>query len=100
MHPSKVDRNRIIKLTDLPNVGKTVAGDLRQLGILAPEQIRGRCPFELYRDLCLMTGERQDPCLIDVFMSVTSFLEGNEAEPWWHFTAERKSMLGTGYGKT
>ncbi len=96
MHPSKVDRKKLARLTDLPNVGKAIAGDFRLLGITEPEQLKGCCPFELYRDLCRKTGVQYDPCVIDVFMSVTSFMEGFEAEPWWNFTTERKRMLGTG----
>lgn len=96
MHPSKVDRNRLVRLTDLPNVGMAFAGNFRLLGITEPQQLKGRCPFELYRDLCMKTGKSQDPCVIDVFMSVASFIEGNDAEPWWNFTEERKRMLGAG----
>jgi hypothetical protein len=94
MNPANVIRERTSKLTDLPNIGKAMACDLRLLGIVEPHQIEGRCPLEMYRDLCLKTGRRHDPCVIDVFMSVASFVAGNEAEPWWHFTAERKRLLG------
>lgn len=86
---------RTRKLTDLPNIGRAMARDLRLIGIVEPGQLGGKCPLEMYRDLCLKTGVRQDPCVIDVFMSVTSFMAGNEALPWWHFTSERKRLLGT-----
>jgi|GEM_PF-5266496 len=33
MNPSKVQRDKLHQLTDLPNVGKAVADDLRKLGI-------------------------------------------------------------------
>ncbi|MBM3163167.1 MAG: mitomycin resistance protein [Chlorobi bacterium] len=95
MNPANVIREGTSKLTDLPNIGKAMACDLRLLGIVEPHQIEGRCPLGMYRDLCLKTGRRHDPCVIDVFMSVASFVAGNEAEPWWHFTAERKRLLGT-----
>jgi len=93
VNPSKVVRDRLGKLTDLPNIGKTVAKDLNLIGVFEPEQLLGRCPLEMYRDLCEMTDTLQDPCVIDVFMSVTSFMAGNDAQPWWHFTAERKRLL-------
>jgi hypothetical protein len=93
VNPSKVIRNQVRKLTDLPNIGKAVSRDLNLIGISMPEQIAGRCPLEMYRDLCEMTDIIQDPCVIDVFMSVTSFMSGNDAQPWWHFTAERKRLL-------
>lgn len=93
MHPSKVERSRIKVLTDLPNVGKACAQDLRLLGIHEPGQLVGQSPFNMYEMLCRQTGLRHDPCVIDVFMSVTRFMAGEEARPWWSFTQERKAVL-------
>ena len=93
MSPHKVNRARVKNLTDLPNVGKATADDLRLLGFHAPEQIAGKCPFEMYRRLCAITGTRHDPCVIDVFMSVTEFLKGGPSQPWWEFTEVRKTAV-------
>jgi len=93
MNPAKVVRSKVKQLTDLPNIGKASAEDLRVLGIRRPEQLVGKCPFELYERLCRKTGVRHDPCVIDVFMSVTSFMDGEPARPWWDFTDERKRRL-------
>ena len=90
MDPSKVDRSHVMTLTDLPNVGKAIAQDLRLLGFHTPDQLKGQCPFEMYKSLCNKTGARQDPCIIDVFMSVTRFMAGEEPKPWWSYTEERK----------
>jgi hypothetical protein len=35
---------------------------------------------------------QHDPCVIDVFMLVVSFMEGGAALPWWSFTEQRKKM--------
>lgn len=94
MHPSKVVRSRVKALTDLPNVGPATAGDLRLLGIDEPGQLAGRCPYALYDQLCAVTGTSHDPCVIDVFISVTRFVAGGEPEPWWAFTRERKQKVG------
>ena len=96
MNPDKVDRARVLVLTDLPNVGKAVAEDLRLLGIHQPCQLEGKCPFEMYAMLCDMTAMRHDPCVIDVFISVTRFMAGDEPRPWWAYTAERKRRQATG----
>ena len=90
MNPNKVNRELIIKLTDLPNVGKACAQDFHVLGIFTPGDLIGKCPFELHESLCKITGVRHDPCVIDVFMSVTRFVGGEPPLPWWAFTAERK----------
>jgi hypothetical protein len=93
MNPSKVDRSRVVALTDLPNIGEAGAQDLRLLGIHQPSQLVGKCPFEMYEVLCAKTSIRHDPCVIDVFMSVTRFMGGEEPRPWWAYTEERKQLL-------
>lgn len=93
MNPVKVDRNRLITLTDLPNIGPAMADDFRRLGIDKPSQLAGRDPFLLYERLCQITATRQDPCVIDVFISVTRFMGGDEPRPWWAYTEERKRLL-------
>ncbi|WP_310388347.1 helix-hairpin-helix domain-containing protein [Roseateles sp.] len=93
MNPSKVVRARVHRLTDLPNIGKAGAADLELLGVLAPEQLVGQCPYAMYEALCRLTGVRHDPCVIDVFISVTRFMAGEAARPWWDYTPERKLRL-------
>ncbi len=88
-----VDRTGYTRLEQLPNVGKATAGDLRLLGITTPAALVGRDPYELHRRLCEVTGQRHDPCMIDVFIAVVRFMEGAESTPWWHYTAERKATL-------
>lgn len=95
MHPDKVKREQVKRLTDLPNIGPSIAGDLESIGIHRPSQLSGRCPLELYHALCMTSGTRHDPCVLDVFISVTRFVEGALPRPWWSYTAERKSRYGT-----
>jgi hypothetical protein len=94
MSPDKVVREKTRSLTDLPNIGKAAAADLRRLGFSTPEQIAGQDPHDMYERLCVLTGVRQDPCVLDVFTSVTDFLSGNPPRPWWDFSAIRKSQAG------
>lgn len=95
MHPDKVVRARVKRLTDLPNVGAAVAADLVLIGIDHPDDLAGKDPLQLYRALCSKTGMRQDPCVLDVFMALTRFMAGGPAQPWWAFTSERKRRYGT-----
>ena len=83
----------IKELEDLPNIGKSLSGDFRRLGIRKPEDLRGKDAFALYNALCKLTGKRQDPCVLDVFMSAISFVNGGPPLPWWRFTAERKAKV-------
>ena len=74
MNPTKVDRNHLLRLTDLPNVGPACEKDLRLIGIRVPAHLRGRDPYDMYAQLCLKTGVMHDPCVIDVFLSVVRFM--------------------------
>ena len=93
MNPTKVRRDRLNQLTDLPNIGPSIAGDVELLGIKSPKALTGRDPFEMYNTLCAKTGVRHDPCVLDVFISITRFMNGEDPKPWWDFTEERKSVL-------
>jgi len=93
MHPAKVDRRTLRAFTDLPNVGKAFAEDLRLLGFASPHDLAGQDPVMLYDRLCEITRSRQDPCVLDTLMSITRFMDGEKPRPWWDYTAERKTMM-------
>jgi Pathogenicity locus len=88
--PSRAD---IACLEDIPNVGPAIAADLRQLGITTPAELPGRDPYLMYDDLCRITGQRHDPCLLDTFIAAVRYMEGGPKKPWWEYTAERKREL-------
>lgn len=94
MNPAKVSRDRLQQLTDLPNIGPAAAADLRLLGIAEPAGLTGRDPYEMYETLCALTSTRHDPCVLDVFISITCFMAGGAPQAWWEFTAERKRQTG------
>lgn len=82
------------RLVDIPNIGPSIAADLHALGITEPRQLVGRDPYAMYERSNRLAGTRQDPCLIDCFLSAVRFMEGAPPLPWWHYTAERKRHLG------
>lgn len=94
MNPARVRRDCLRRLTDLPNVGPATAGDFELLGFRSPQDLTGADPWELYERLCRATGVRQDPCVLDVFLSVTRFLAGEAPRPWWEYTEERQRRWG------
>jgi Pathogenicity locus len=83
----------LTRLEDIPNVGPAVAGDVRQLGITSPGELAGRDPYAMYDDLCRLTGQRHDPCLLDTFIAAVRYMEGEPKKPWWKYTPERKRGL-------
>ena len=82
------------QLEQLPNIGPSIAADLRSLGIAHPRELASRDAFVLYQALCAKTGKRQDPCVLDTFMAATDFMRGAEARPWWDYTQQRKVVYG------
>ena len=83
------------RLVDIPNIGPSIAADLRALGITEPCQLVGRDPYAMYEHSNRIAGVRQDPCLIDCFISAVRFMEGAPPHPWWFYTAERKRHLAS-----
>ena len=78
-------------LEEIPNIGKSIAGDLRAIGIMEPAHLVGQDPYVLYERSNAVAGVRQDPCLIDCFISAVRFMEGGPPRDWWAFTPERKA---------
>jgi hypothetical protein len=82
------------RLEQLPNIGPSLAANLRLLGVQHPRQLAAQDAFALYRLLCAKTGKRQDPCVLDTFIAATEFMRGAEPRPWWTYTAQRKATYG------
>jgi len=77
-------------LEQIPNIGPSIANDLRGIGIAQPRDLPGQDPYALYARLNATTGQRHDPCVCDCFISAVRFMEGGDPVPWWHYTEERK----------
>jgi hypothetical protein len=88
-----VSRSEFTKLEQLPNVGPAVAADFKLLGVTRPQDLIGRDPYALYDELCRVTKQRHDPCLLDTFIAAVRFMGGEPAKPWWSYTTERKRAL-------
>lgn len=88
-----MSRNEIRNFQDIPNVGRAIEKDFILLGIKQPIELIGRDPYQMYSDLCNITGKRHDPCVIDVFISAVRYMEGGRPKKWWEFTKERKEKL-------
>ena len=81
------------RLEDLPNIGKSIAADLRSLGILTPADLACRAPLDVFNELGAVMGKRHDPCVFYTLLAAEHFLQTSEAVPWWHFTHEGKRIL-------
>ena len=84
---------QVRRLTDIPNIGKSIANDLIGLGITTPDAVKAMDPWETYDALRTPMGERHDPCVLDTFMAAHKFMNGGPKQDWWEFTEQRKAML-------
>lgn len=89
LHP----RLSVEKFTDIPNIGKAMDRDFKLIGLKEPKELIGSDPYQLYKDLCRITEQKHDPCVVDVFISAVRYMEGGPAKKWWEFTEERKKVL-------
>jgi hypothetical protein len=90
-----IARQELHELEEIPNIGPSLAGSLRTIGVRRPRDLVGKDPFALYDALCGVTRSRQDPCVLDTFISAVRFMEGAPSRPWWYYTPERKRALAT-----
>lgn len=88
-------RDQVKNLGDIPGIGPVMEKNLLALGIREPSDLIGNDPYRMYQELCSLTRKRHDPCVIDVFLSAVSYMEGNPARKWWKFTETRKKHYGS-----
>jgi len=86
-------RTRRDALEVLPGVGPSIAGNLRALGVRSVRDLARRDPERLYRDLCVLSGTRQDPCVLYVFRCAVYASRTPEPNPgllkWWAWKGRR-----------
>jgi hypothetical protein len=92
-HSTDTSTSQFTNLEQLPNVGPAVAADFKLVGVARPKDLLGRDPYALYDELCRVTQQRHDPCVLDTFIAAVRFMGGEPAKPWWAYTAERKRAL-------
>jgi len=81
------------RLEDIPNIGKSIAADLRGIGIRSPQQLLQHEPLALYLMLIGPMGKRHDPCVLYTFMAAKHFMQSGEKLAWWKFTEQGKKLL-------
>jgi Pathogenicity locus len=87
-----------IPLSHLRNVGPAALGDFALLGIETVAQLAECEADTLYQELQIRTGQRQDPCVWDVFAAAIHQARTGEALNWWAFTAGRKARFSASSG--
>jgi hypothetical protein len=83
-------------LTDLKNVGKATLNDLHILGITTIQQLAQQNPTTLFQKLERCTGQRQDPCVWDVFAAIIHEAATGVPCAWYEWTPQRKTLQKNG----
>lgn len=76
-------------LQSIPGVGKSIAEDLRNIGILTVTDLKGKDPEKLFEMSNRFEGRIQDRCLLYVFRGAVYFAQNKNPDPeklkWWNW---------------
>jgi hypothetical protein len=81
------------ELQKIPGVGKSIAEDLRAIGIKKISDLRDGNPEVLYDALCGRMGKSVDRCVLYVFRCAVYFASNTKHDPeklkWWNWKDEK-----------
>lgn len=81
------------ELQRAPGIGPSLAQDLHDLGVHSLAALARRDPEQLYRRLCEIRGQRQDPCVLYAFRCAVYFARTPrpraELTKWWNWKDRR-----------
>lgn len=87
-------KNKERQLRDLVSIGPAMLGDFEKLGIHTVAQLARRNPEKLYEQLCGITSQRQDICVLDVFRAAVAQARNSRLpdskKNWWYWSRQRK----------
>ena len=82
------------QLRDLVSIGPAMLRDFSMLGIRNVAELARQEPKQMYERLCALSGQRQDPCVLDTFSAAVAQARHPELPPaqrqWWYWSRERK----------
>lgn len=82
------------RLEDLISIGPAMLRDFELLGIRSVVQLARQRPQRMYARLNRVSGQRQDPCVLDVFCAAVAQARNPrlpaEQCQWWFWSRKRK----------
>jgi hypothetical protein len=83
------------QLGDLISIGPAMLRDFELLGIASVAQLARQNPQRMYKRLSHVTGQRQDPCVLDVFCAAVAQARNPrlpaEQCQWSYWSKKRKT---------
>jgi len=82
------------ELRDLDSIGPAMLKDFALLKIQTVQELARRNPERLYEQLCQITGQAQDICVLDVFCCAVAQARNPRLPAaqrnWWYWSRQRK----------
>ncbi len=82
------------ELGDLISIGPAMLRDFEMLGIRSVGELARRDPQWMYERMERLTGQRQDPCVLDTFCAAVAQAKNPrlaaEQCQWWWWSKKRK----------
>jgi hypothetical protein len=82
------------RLEDLISIGPAMLRDFEMLGIRSVAQLARQSPQRMYARLNRVSGQRQDPCVLDVLCAAVAQAKNPrlpaEQCQWWYWSSKRK----------
>ncbi|HRH24426.1 MAG TPA: helix-hairpin-helix domain-containing protein [Candidatus Paceibacterota bacterium] len=79
-------------LQEIPGVGKSIAEDLRLIGISSVHSLKGKDPERLYAKHNKRVGRIEDRCLLYTFRYAVYYAEGGrnaQKLKWWNWKDQK-----------
>lgn len=77
------------QLEQIPGIGKSIAQDMRNIGISSVGQLRDRSPEKLYQKLCDFKASPVDMCMLYILRCAVYYASTAEHDPellkWWNW---------------
>lgn len=82
------------QLGDLISIGPAMLRDFELLKIRSVAELARQNPKKMYERLSYVTGQRQDPCVLDTFCAAVAQARNPrlpiEECQWWYWSKKRK----------
>ncbi|MBN2425698.1 MAG: helix-hairpin-helix domain-containing protein [Calditrichaceae bacterium] len=76
-------------LQTIPGIGKSMAEDLKALGIYKVSDLVQKNPQDMYDELCRQRKTKMDRCVLYVFRCAVYYAENDQHDPellkWWNW---------------
>jgi hypothetical protein len=82
------------QLKELRGIGRKMLKDFELLGVRSVSQLISEDARQLYDRMCVLTGTRQDPCVLDTYRCAIEQARNpglpEEQCDWWYWSRVRK----------